>query len=646
MKKRTYLKTAFLTLICSVFSLVAIANTNNENFSTPPLPPTNLSESNTIIVEPMEDIVLCDTLATADNCGGAISICGPTVSECPTYTVLYNVANDAGTTIAEGVFPPSPSPSDCVLLGIHDFGIYTVTYVVADDNNNSSIVTYTIENRDCKAPIASCVDGFVAELPEQSCTREFLVSDFDDGSFDECNGPVVISFSATELQTSRIFEDVGTQTYDLYVTDAVGNTSSCNGFFVLQPSIADWGVLDCGFGTDIFGEIRTEDGENVAQVLVSMSGNGDATYTTQDEGIFEFIVELEHDYTIAVEKDINPSNGVSTFDLVLMRKHILGIQLLSSPYKMIAADVNNSGGITTLDMVKLRRIILNIDTEFEDNESWRFVDASYLFPNPANPWAEVFPEVININDIMDDAEIHFTGIKIGDVNGSAAPNNLNTIEHRAASSSLILNADDKSLKAGETYTIDFTADMTDISGYQFTLNYHDLDLIDIVEGVATTNNFGIFPAEGVITTSWEGEAAKDVVLFSLVVTTQRDAYLSELLTISSHYTRAEAYKGEELLNVSLDFEKGLVDSKNTLYQNTPNPFQDLTTVSFHLAEAAEAIITINDVTGKVVKVMRGDFVKGLNTVQFDSETLNGSGLLFYTLKTEGFMDTKKMLMIE
>lgn len=644
MKKRTYLKTACLTLICSVFSFIATANTNNENFSTPPFPPTNLSQPNNIVVEPMEDIVLCDTLATADNCGGAISICGPTVSECPTYTVHYNVANDAGTTIAEGIFPPSPNPGDCILLGVQDFGIYMVTYVVADDNNNSSTITYTIENRDCKAPIASCVDWFSMDFPLNAHMLELSISDFDDGSFDECSGPVSLSFEEESIDTMIAFDCFGAYGVTVYATDTLGNTSSCNTFIVALENPNNNTIIHCLYR--IMGGVRTEQGESVEQATVHLSGNGDAGYTTGIEGIFEFVIELEQDYTVTVEKDINPRNGVSTFDMVLMRKHILGIQLLSSPYKMIAADVNNSGGITTLDMVRLRRLILNIDTEFTDNESWRFVDESYSFPNPANPWAEVFPEVININDIVDNTEINFIGIKIGDVNGSATPNNLNTLEDRTATSNLALTTSDKFLKAGETYAIDFTADMTDISGYQFTLNYRDLNLIDIVEGVATTNNFGIFPEEGIITTSWEGEAAKDAVLFSLVFTAKKDAYLSELLTVSSHYTTAEAYKNEELMKVSLGFEKGLIDTDNKLYQNMPNPFQDWTTVSFHLVEAAEATITISDVTGKVLKSIRGDFVKGMNTVQFDCQTLNGVGVLFYTLKTGNFIATKKMLMIK
>jgi hypothetical protein len=90
-------------------------------------------------------------------------------------------------------------------------------------------------------------------------------------------------------------------------------------------------------------------------------------------------------YTVTPMKDNDPLNGVSTFDLVLINKHILGLEPLSTPYKMIAADANNSRSITTFDIVELRKLILGIYTELPNNTSWRFVDKASL-PEPSNPF--------------------------------------------------------------------------------------------------------------------------------------------------------------------------------------------------------------------------------------------------------------------
>lgn len=172
----------------------------------------------------------------------------------------------------------------------------------------------------------------------------------------------------------------------------------------------------------IGGTISTEGNYNKQGVMVSISGSLSQTFTTNTNGSYSFIIfQSGGEYTITPKLDKNPLNGVSTFDLLLIQKHILGIQALNSPYKMIAADVNNSKSITTLDLIQLRKLILGLDLQFLNNTSWRFVDAAYIFPNPTNPWAEKFPEEVYINKTTS-RNGNFVAIKIGDINASAKVN--------------------------------------------------------------------------------------------------------------------------------------------------------------------------------------------------------------------------------
>jgi hypothetical protein len=128
-------------------------------------------------------------------------------------------------------------------------------------------------------------------------------------------------------------------------------------------------------------------------------------------------------FTVTPTKDGNDLNGVSTYDLVLISKHILGIETLGSPYKMIAADANSSESITTFDIVEIRKLILGIYNEFPNNTSWRFVPASYSFPNPSFPFQPQFPEIGDQIDIdaSQSNKVDFVAIKVGDVNNTAAP---------------------------------------------------------------------------------------------------------------------------------------------------------------------------------------------------------------------------------
>lgn len=174
----------------------------------------------------------------------------------------------------------------------------------------------------------------------------------------------------------------------------------------------------------VYGSIETPWNEGVQNVSVTLSGhNIFNTAKTVKNGGYSFInLTRGEAYRVTPKLNENPLNGVSTFDIVLIQKHILGIQVLSSPYKMIAADVNNSGSISTLDLIQMRKLILGIDTRFSNNNSWRFVEADYTFPNPKNPWVEKFPESTFIQNMVSLFTANFIAIKIGDVNANARLN--------------------------------------------------------------------------------------------------------------------------------------------------------------------------------------------------------------------------------
>ena len=355
-------------------------------------------------------------------------------------------------------------------------------------------------------------------------------------------------------------------------------------------------------------------------------------------------------------------NGVSSFDLVLIAKHILDMEQLDSPYKMIAADINKSGSITTLDLVELRKLILYINTAFPGNTSWRFVDADFMFPYPSNPFATVFPEVVDINGLLESVEYDFVGVKVGDVNNTAVPNNLLGGDDRSFNGDLVFNVKDELMKAGETYEVVFHAsNFTDVLGYQYTLNYDQSQLGYV--GVASADlanlnesNFGLsLLNEGVITTSWTSQEAVSVAegtgLFKMMFKAKSDVRLNEVLAINSRFTAAEAYdvnttNGQiNLLNVELRFEDAAINSDQfELYQNIPNPFLNETVIGFRLPEATTATLTIYDVSGRALKQITGDYEAGYNKVSLDRVDW-AEGILYYQLETATRHATMKMALI-
>lgn len=85
--------------------------------------------------------------------------------------------------------------------------------------------------------------------------------------------------------------------------------------------------------------------------------------------------------------------------------------------------------------------------------------------------------------------------------------------------------------------------------------------------------------------------------------------------------------------VSMDYSE--------LHQNSPNPFFGETSISFDLEEAGEAVISIKDTDGKLLRQIKGEFAKGQNTVTI--EDLEKSGVLYYTLEAANYISTKKMI---
>jgi hypothetical protein len=130
-----------------------------------------------------------------------------------------------------------------------------------------------------------------------------------------------------------------------------------------------------------------------------------------------------------------PIQGVTVFDLYKIYHHVLGFGALwkeeldpnNIPYLMISADVNWDNMITMKDVVGLKKLLLGIFQDFSQlhsglnypvPHSYRFVDKSFVFPNPSDPWQTSFPEAINFSFPPNEVVAEFLGMKIGDVNRS------------------------------------------------------------------------------------------------------------------------------------------------------------------------------------------------------------------------------------
>jgi len=83
-----------------------------------------------------------------------------------------------------------------------------------------------------------------------------------------------------------------------------------------------------------------------------------------------------------------------------------------------------------------------------------------------------------------------------------------------------------------------------------------------------------------------------------------------------------------------------------LSQNYPNPFNSSTIVNFEIPERSFVNLEVTNLLGeKIVDLAGKEFPSGLNSVTFDAAHLT-RGIYFYTLKSKGFVQTKRMILLK
>ena len=408
---------------------------------------------------------------------------------------------------------------------------------------------------------------------------------------------------------------------------------------------------------DLTGMVALQNGNQMENVEVVLDNGSNAL--SQANGAFDVDANNCETQTLTLSKETNPKNGVTTFDLVLIQKHILGNEFLDSPYKMIAADVNQSKTITTFDIVEIRRVILNQIPAFLTSPSWQFFPTSFVFTDPVDPFGTTLPEnTFNVTVSNNAINMDFFGVKIGDVNNSATPNLMSTSTNTRTDDAWTLLAEDKTVRVGEMVDVQLTSEaLMNLQGMQFTLNYDAdaLTFIDI-ESVAmnnfSDNNFAVFENEGALTLSWDGDfsiEAKDQV-FHFSFEAKENGQVSNWININSRMTQAEAYSlDNEILNVDLIFTNNNAIVNNAemkLYQNQPNPFNGFTTIGFDLPAAGQVELNIYDLSGKLMTTIQRDVDKGYQAINIDGQLFSSKGIYYYQLKSDFGTATRKMFFVE
>lgn len=553
--------------------------------------------------------------------------------------------------------------------GTYPIGSHRVIWTFFDRCGNATTCEQLFDVVNCKAPTPYCLNGLAIDLMPSDTDGDGTIDggmidiwakDFDAGSAHPCGYDVVLSFSPDTTETSMFFfcEDVGEQEVMIYTTSVTPSGELLQAFCITYVDVQD-NMNACGTDDDngtgnkpvVEGHISTVHADMLNDVRVDLVGN-ETIYEMTNEGAYAFPeMPTGGDYVVDPFKNDDVNNGVSTLDLVMIQRHVVGLEDLEGAHNLIAADINKDEMISALDIVDLRKVILGVNDTFTGNDSWRFIDANYIFADPTNPWTEAIPESYSINNLDEDMIVDFTAIKVGDVNNSVEiANAVNTSSEVRSSRNLMLEADMTQATDGELATIPVMAkEAVTLAGAQMTINLGvDVTFAAVEAAVLdiTDANVGLRYADrGIITISWDntnGVSAKQGdVLFNLVIASNQ--YDNNTLAITSDITKAEAFDmNDEVMDVELSIRDNAGEGF-ALMQNTPNPFNNFTEISFKLPAAMNATLTVYDVNGRILRTISSKYDQGNNTIRLEKSELGASGILYYQLQAGDYTANRKMV---
>jgi len=426
----------------------------------------------------------------------------------------------------------------------------------------------------------------------------------------------------------------------------------------IEPTEVNEGLVELKSLVTLSGQVLSALGDPVknAEILVKDAVKTD-TAMTDNAGNFTYSALPGSELWVAPFKanDQKVNNGITTLDIALLRRHVLGMLPISNTFDIISADVNNTKSLSTLDISIMRTVILGISNSF-GGELWKFIPESFSFTDPQNPFP--YDTLIHIGSANNRNDLNFTGVKLGDINGSWN-HTVARINHNQVVELLI---DEHNAHENEEVLIPIRVkDFHKLIGYQFTLNWDPnvLQFLGIEDNPLQAFFSDHQASQGQLTFAWDEPSGKELSLpdHSEMIQLRFKVTGSDneetILQINSDITPMLAYNTylEELkvipTNGRLKIQQLNAPLQFKLYPNYPNPLENQTTFRFDLPEANLVTIKIYNSVGQIVDHIDQYFEAGMQQMQWDYNLRTGSnlknGLYYYQIVAGENKKTSRMI---
>lgn len=184
------------------------------------------------------------------------------------------------------------------------------------------------------------------------------------------------------------------------------------------------------------------------------------------------------------------------------------------------------------------------------------------------------------------------------------------------------------------------------------VNYENMTSTSILNDTAVSLNILLIsgkPAYQFIQgTQWLGSLKFNVSNFSACLNmsfTENSAVFNNLtpLTYGTGWTKTDP---PPCLLIGIRNISSEIPKNFSLNQNYPNPFNPVTMIRFALPKSGNVTLKVYDILGReVANLVSGFKAAGEYMVDFDASALT-SGVYFYRLESDGYVDVKRMVLLK
>ncbi|MBK6930507.1 MAG: hypothetical protein IPH12_06405 [Saprospirales bacterium] len=588
---------------------------------------------------------------------GTVFLVEKAVTSCGNKFINYSYKIDLGNNGSIDIQSSADTVNQAFPPGTHQ-----ITWRAADNCGNVSTgCSYLFTVKDCNPPNLVCLNGLTQNLEFPECEASFYVKDFILNVSDNCTPANQLEFGMRVIGTGTGFPtdttlsfgvcEQGLHVLEIWVRDKGKLANQCNSYVLVQDNN---GLCECNIDANIelSGCARTADSARLDHYTIRAKLDGqpltgppvskNISKNTTDScfsAVFSALpLNGSYSGSVRAQRTDDPLDGVSTFDLVLINKHILGQQPLENFYQVLAADVNQSQTITTFDIIEIRKLILGIYDTFPHASSWRFIRP---LAEPANLTGfaavrDTYPfSVLNLTGDTQLGNFHFIGVKMGDANSNAAFAGV-VASDRHLQPPLVLRAADIQLETGRSYWVPVRIpESAELEGWQLALQADpEALLIQDIQGIPLP--YAALLPTGELRLSnveeYPRTYAANEPLVWLQVLARQPVLLSKALRINATQLRPEAYVWGGRTPRLMALEIGETLPGVIFFPPQPNPFVEETRFGVQLDAVATICLEVFGLDGRRVYQNTQVLEAGSHTLRLPGSALPAAGVWAYRIQ--------------